>query len=79
MFVRCSAPRALHLKANSAARSCDCCEGWAPARDVVSEGSCSAPCVPASREDIIFGGVRQDGRRLRDAIAAGVMLINAES
>ena len=75
-------PHRVHytLKANSSRAILRLLRGLGAGADVVSGGELQrALRAGFAGEDIIFGGVGKTDDELREALAAGVMLINAES
>jgi len=75
-------PHRVHytLKANSSRAILRLVKGLGAGADVVSGGELQrALRAGFAGDDIIFGGVGKTDDELREAIAAGVMLINAES
>jgi diaminopimelate decarboxylase len=77
-----SVPHRVHytLKANSARAILRLLRELGAGADVVSAGELKkAVAAGFAGKDIIFGGVGKTDAELRDAIAAGVLLINAES
>lgn len=77
-----SVPHRIHytLKANSNRAILRLLRELGAGADVVSSGELrKARAAGFSGDEIIFGGVGKTDEELRDAIAAGVLLINAES
>ena len=77
-----SVPHRIHytLKANSNRAILRLLRELGAGADVVSSGELrKAQAAGFGGQDIIFGGVGKTDEELRDAIAAGVLLINAES
>src|SRR5262249_7356031 len=75
-------PHRIHytLKANSSRGVLDVIRSLGGGVDVVSGGELAAALRARFRgDDIIFGGVGKTEPELRDALNAGVLLINAES
>ena len=77
-----SVPHRIHytLKANSNRAILRLLRELGAGADVVSSGELrKAQAAGFTGDDIIFGGVGKTDEELRDAVAAGVLLINAES
>lgn len=77
-----SVPHRIHysLKANSSRGVLDVLRGLGSGADVVSGGELfRARRAGFTPDDIIFGGVGKTREELRDAVIAGVLLINVES
>lgn len=75
-------PHRIHysLKANSSRGILQLLQGLGSAADVVSGGELyRAQRAGFAPSEIIFGGVGKNRQELRDAVAAGVLLVNVES